>query len=431
MRLQCDVLIVGSGLAGLNTALSLDKNLNIVVLSNASLKRCNTYLAQGGITTILNEDDKELFIADTLKAGHYKNNLEVVKLVADEADGNMKKLINWGVPFTKDKEGNFKYTKEAAHSSNRIMYCDDSSGKKIWQTLAKEAEKRENIIVVEKTNLVDLKIFENQVCGIIAEHDMEKVEIDSKVTVLATGGIGGIFRSSTNYRNIKGIGIAMALRHNIKLKDINYIQLHPTAFYSEEDQRKFLLSESLRGEGAHIKNDEDRRFVDELLPRDIVTKEIMKEKTNHEIDYVFLDARHLGKDYLLKRFPKIYNYCLENGIDMSNEKVPISPSQHYFMGGIEVNLDTETSVENLFACGEVSCTGLHGKNRLASNSLLEALVFSTRTAKRINQIIDKKKLKVYNYEENDLDKVMKENKKLVVKEISKYREDLKNELLNS
>ncbi len=430
MEYACDVLVVGAGLAGINTALHLDKNLKVVLLSNDKLNKCNSYLAQGGITTVKDDNDIESFIEDTLSAGGYANEKEIVQLVAEEARPSIEALIKFGVEFNRDTNGNLKYTKEAAHSTNRILYANDASGKEIWEKLAVEVKKRENIEIFEDTTLVDLIVKDNKVYGGIGLKKEEEIRFYAKKVVLACGGIGGIFKASTNYENIRGIGVALALRHNIALRDMDFIQMHPTAFHSTCERRRFLLSESLRGEGALLVDDEGKRFVNELDPRDVVSKSIMEHKVKKAIPCVLLDARHMGREYLSDRFPKIYNYIKDQGIDMADEPVPVSPCQHYFMGGIRVDKDGHTSMTSLYACGEVSCTGLHGKNRLASNSLLEASVFSRRVAKSINNNIEKISFEKIAYEQKDLVSLDKCNMKRLIKEIGKTREDLKNELLN-
>lgn len=431
MNLNCDVLIIGAGLAGLNCAINLNKNSKVIVLSNDKLHKCNSYLAQGGITTVRGDEDKKAFIEDTLRAGAFENDIDAVTLVSENAQTAIKKLINLGVPFNKDEEGNLKYTKEAAHSINRILYSDDSSGKAIWETVRDEAFKRENIQILTETTLIDIIVKDNKVYGGIAVKDSENIRIYAKSTILASGGIGGVFRNSTNFENIQGIGISLALRYNIRLKDLKYIQLHPTAFHSKCERRKFLISESLRGEGAKLIDDDGNRFVDELQPRDFVSQAILKHKAEKEIPCVLLDARDMGETYLKNRFPKIYNYCLEQGIDMAKEPIPVSPCQHYFMGGIAVDSYGKTSMENLFACGEVSCTGLHGRNRLASNSLLEATVYSNRVADFLNENIDQYRLEEISYETKDIAHLETKNLETLINAIKKERKDLLNELLDS
>ncbi|TDT68116.1 L-aspartate oxidase [Hypnocyclicus thermotrophus] len=427
MTYNCDVLIIGSGLAALNLAINLDKSIDILIVSNSKLKDCNSYLAQGGITTIKDEKDKELFIKDTLVAGENANDIETINFVSENANKSIQNLVKLGVPFNKDKNNNLIYTKEAAHSTNRILYCDDSSGKVIWKTIFSHIINRKNIDIIDNVEIVDIKSENNNCYGAIGIDENKNImNFNSKITVLATGGIGGLFKNSTNFNNIKGIGVSIALRHNIKVKDLEYIQMHPTAFYSTNSDKRFLISESVRGEGAYIVNDIGERFVNELLPRNKVSERILKEKKNRNIDFVYLDARHLGKNYLQNRFPKIYNFCLENGYDMSKDLIPIHPSQHYFMGGIAVDKNSKTSMNNLYACGEVSCTGLHGKNRLASNSLLEAVVFSESAANSINKEINSKDPKIINYT-NNLFEIKKENIKILIDTFKKIREDLSDE----
>ena len=431
MDITCDVLIVGAGLAGLNAAINLDKNLKVIILSNDKLHKCNSYLAQGGITTVKDENDKKAFIEDTLRAGQFENDLDAVTLVANEASGSIQSLIDLGVPFNRDEKGNLKYTKEAAHSTNRILYSDDSSGKAIWETLRDEVLKRDNIEVYEETSLVDIIVKDNKIYGGLALKDNKELLIYAKATILASGGIGGVFKHSTNWENIQGIGISLALKYDIELKDLKYIQLHPTAFHSKCERRKFLISESLRGEGAKLIDDDGNRFVDELKPRDYVSNAILKHKLEKDIPCVLLDAREMGENYLKNRFPKIYNYCLEQGIDMAKEPIPVSPCQHYFMGGISVNSYGQSSMENLFACGEVSCTGLHGKNRLASNSLLEATVYSRRVANYLNKKIEGINLEFIPYENSEIENLETTNLNTLINAIKKEREDLINELLDN
>ena len=431
MDITCDVLIVGAGLAGLNSAINLNSDLKVIILSNDELHKCNSYLAQGGITTVKDEDDKKLFIEDTLRAGQFENDLDAVTLVANEASDAIKTLIDLGVPFNRDTHGNLKYTKEAAHSTNRILYSDDSSGRAIWETLRDTVLQRENIRVIEEASLVDIIVKDNKTYGGIALKDGKELKIYAKATILASGGIGGVFKHSTNWENIQGIGISLALKYGIELKDLKYIQLHPTAFHSQCERRKFLISESLRGEGAKLIDDDGNRFVDELKPRDYVSNAILKHKLEKDIPCVLLDAREMGEEYLKNRFPKIYSYCLEQGIDMAKEPIPVSPCQHYFMGGISVDSFGKTSMANLFACGEVSCTGLHGKNRLASNSLLEATVYSKRVANFLNSELKSYDLDIIPYENSEIQNLETANLNTLIDAIKKERKDLINELLDN
>lgn len=431
MDLFSDVLIVGTGAAGLYTALNLRSDLNIILISKGKIDECNSNLAQGGISVSRGEEDTEAFIEDTLRAGCYKNDINAVKTLVEESIENINLLTKMGVDFDRNTS-NFDYTREGAHSINRIVHYKDWTGKRVEETLISQVNKKKNITIYENCSLVDI-INKNNICaGGICMLKNVQVNIYSKVTILATGGIGGIFNNSTNERILTGDGVAIALKNNIKVKNLDYIQFHPTAFFSKNsDEKKFLISESIRGEGGKLINSKGERFVDELLPRDIVTKSIYKEEKSTNSKNVYLDVSFMPKSFLKNRFPTIYTKCLQYGIDISKDLIPVSPAQHYFMGGIDVDLYGKTSMKNLYAFGEVSCTGVHGANRLASNSLLEALVFSKRGAKKINSTIESLeiiKFKVPLLKQN-LVYYKKLNKKILIGEISKLRGDIKSELV--
>ncbi len=390
MKYSFDVLIAGSGVAGLYCALNLREDLRALVISKTDLRETNTYLAQGGISTAKDNSDVGLFIEDTMKAGGYENNHSAVNILARESISNIKELVNYGLNLDENPAGTgLSYTREGAHSVNRIVHCKDQTGKAVAETLIAEAQKRDNIELWENTSLMELMKKGNKCVGGILVKDGAAIRVFSKAVVMATGGIGGLFKDSTNQRTMTGDGLAIALKNNIRLKNLGYIQFHPTGFYTRENNsRRFLISESLRGEGARLYNSRGERFVDELLPRDKVSDAINKELKKEKLPYVFLDITALKKSYIRHRFPAIYQECLKQGVDITSEPIPVSPTQHYFMGGIEVNLNGETSMKNLYAAGETACTGVHGTNRLASNSLLEGLVFSRRAAMHINEIID-------------------------------------------
>lgn len=379
-----DVIIIGTGISGLYCALNIEKTKNILLITKDEKTNSNSYLAQGGVSVQRSDDDFESFVEDTLKAGHYENKLESVSTLVSESRQAIKSLMSLGVEFTRNKN-KLIYTKEGAHSTNRIVYHEDLTGKEITDKLLLEVSKRSNITILEHTKCIDL-ISKNNTCyGIVVSKAGNIENFYSNFIVLATGGIGGLFKNSTNQTHLTGDGLSLSLKHNIKLKNIGYVQIHPTALFSSNtNKRRFLITESLRGEGAILINSRGERFVDELLPRDIVSNAIFREMRNTNSNCVFLKADFLGSDFLEYRFPNIVKICLEEGYDIRKEPIPVSPAQHYFMGGIEVDLDGKTSMNNLFACGETACTGVHGKNRLASNSLLEALVFSNRIAKYIN-----------------------------------------------
>ncbi len=431
MNIYADVLIAGSGVAGLYSALNLRKDLKIVLISKGKLNECNTTLAQGGISVAKNKYDINAFVEDTLKAGSYENNLCAVKTLAKESRENINKLQNMG--FNLDKyEDQLNYTREGAHSINRIVHFKDCTGKKLEETLIKDTLKRSNITIVEDCNLIDLIQNNNTCFGGICLKNKEQINIYSKVTILATGGIGGLFKNSTNEPIITGDGIAIAIKNNIEIKNLDYIQFHPTAFFKDTaKERKFLISESVRGEGGKLLNSKGERFVNELLSRDIVTKHIVEEERKTNSKNVYLDITFKPETFLKKRFPTIYENCLKNGINICKDTIPVSPAQHYFMGGIQVDLFGRTSMNCLYAFGEVSCTGVHGKNRLASNSLLEGLVFPKRGAEKINFEINNLELsntKPYILKHN-IGYYSLLNKKIITKSLLKLRSDLQNELV--
>ncbi len=419
--MKSDVLIIGTGIAGLYTALNLNEDINVLMVTNSKVRDCNSYLAQGGITTV-RPGEEQSFIDDTLIAGQYKNNLETLELVSKEAWKNVEILIEMGADFQRDEHGELKFTKEAAHSRKRILFHGSETGKMLVETLLENVEKRKNITILEDTELLDLKISENCVHGGIFKNKSGKFSVDAKIVVLATGGIGGLFKSSTNQPNIKGIALALAERHNLETKDLEYIQLHPTALDDINGEKLFLLSEALRGEGAVIRDANGERFVDELQPRDKVAEAIMKKKKESGKP-VYLDATALDSDYLRERFGGIYNECLKRGFDITCQLLPINPAQHYFMGGIKVDMSGRSSCENLYVVGEAACTGLHGKNRLASNSLLEGVVFGRKAALDIDSNIENIQLVEHPDSQENWDA-----EEMAKKSIMKHREDLKNEL---
>lgn len=429
MKRVADVLIVGSGVAGLYASLNLRDDLEIIMVSKKSVNLCNSSLAQGGIAVARGKEDFQSFIEDTLKAGKYENNIDSVKVLVEESMDNINKLMDLGANFEKDENG-VLFTKEGAHEINRIVYHKDITGKHVEDILLENVKRRKNIKIIEECEMVDIYHRDNRCIGALFNKEGENLSIYAKVVILATGGIGGLFKESTNERIITGDSIGVAIRNNIEIKDLSYIQIHPTAFFSKKsEEKRFLISESVRGEGGKLLNCNGERFVDELLPRDIVSKKIYEEMKKTNSNNVFLDVSFMEKSFLQKRFPNIYNKCLEKGIDISKEPIPVAPAQHYFMGGIKVNLNGKTSMENLYAFGETSCTGVHGANRLASNSLLEALVFSRRGALEINSYIDDLELIIEERECEDLDKYRLLNRKILIDEICRLRGDIKDELV--
>ena len=380
-----DILIVGTGAAGLFNALQLPEHYQILLITKEDADKADSFLAQGGMCMLLNDDDYDSYFEDTMKAGHYENNKQSVDIMIRSSQKIAQELVDYGVDFERDAEGNFVFTREGAHSENRILFHEDLTGQEITSKLLARARERSNITIREHTTLVDILCDENNVChgGVVREADGTLHAIRSRAVVLATGGLGGLFRFSTNFRHIAGDALAIAMRHNIEVEHINYIQIHPTTLYTTKPGRSFLISESVRGEGAYLYNKDGKRFVNELLPRDVVSQEICKQMKLDGRPYVELSVTHLDLEFIKKRFPNIYSQCLAEGYDMTKEPIPVTPGQHYFMGGIKVDSDSKTSMDGLYAVGETSCNGVHGKNRLASNSLLESLVFAERAADHI------------------------------------------------
>ena len=381
MRIDADVVIVGTGVAGLFSALNLPRDKKIVMITKADLESSDSFLAQGGICVLHDKDDYDSYFEDTMKAGHYENRKESVDIMIRSSRQIIEELVQYGVDFERLEGGEFAYTREGAHSKPRILFHEDVTGKEITSHLYEEAKKRDNITIMENCTMIDIIEKDGECKGIVykdADGNLDTIEAPD--TVLATGGLGGLFKHSTNFRHLTADSLAICLRHNVVLENINYIQIHPTTFYSKKPGRRFLISESVRGEGAYLLNKDGERFTDELKPRDVVTGEICKQMKKDGSDHVYLSVTHLDGERIKHRFPNIYKQCLDEGYDMTKEPIPVTPAQHYFMGGIKVNLDSKTSMDHLYAVGETSCNGVHGKNRLASNSLLESLVFARKAA---------------------------------------------------
>lgn len=383
MSKTTDILIVGSGVAGLYCALHLPANKKITIVTKKKASKSDSFLAQGGICVLPCEEDYDSFYEDTMRAGHYENNPVSVDLMIRSSQDVIHDLVEYGVDFEKNEQG-FVYTREGAHSRKRILFHEDQTGKEITSHLLDAVKQRANITMIEEFAMVDLLCQDNTCYGIVGRDKEENYEsILAQYTMLATGGIGGLFAHSTNYPHLTGDALALALKHQIALQNIDYIQIHPTTLYTEKEGRAFLISESVRGEGAVLLNSKGERFVNELLPRDVVTKAIYGEMEKEGSQHVWLSMAAIPEETIKNHFPNIYKRCLEEGYDVTKESIPVVPSQHYFMGGILVDANNGTSMNRLYAAGETACNGVHGKNRLASNSLLESLVFAKRAAKDI------------------------------------------------
>ena len=429
--MKTDVLIVGSGCSGLFCALNLPKNLKITIITKKTATENDSYLAQGGICMLNGDEDYAEYFEDTMRAGHYENDEKSVDIMIRSSNEVIDDLERLGVRFTKDQNGDFIFTREGAHTSHRILFHKDITGKEITSKLLENVMERDNIELMENVEMLDVIEDKSMARGVVVRmEDGTVTHIEAGYTVLATGGIGGVYDKSTNYRHLTGDAIAIAIRHGIELKNVDYVQIHPTTFYSEnEDERCFLISESVRGEGAYLYGADLKRFANELLPRDELTEKINLQMAKDKKEYVYLSMAPLGEEELNRHFPNIVEYCREHGYDVTKDLIPVVPAQHYFMGGIKVDYDSKTSMNRLYAVGETACNGVHGKNRLASNSLLESLVFAKRAARDIarkwrdnpsNASSDIDISRLYDAEDYaDYDSLKAKYKTLVIEEIKK------------
>ena len=441
-HIACDVVIVGCGVAGLYCALNLPSTLSVVMLAKTTVDECDSMLAQGGICVQHDDADYAPFFEDTLRAGHYENRCESVDLMIRASRSIIYDLVKRGVDFERDQAGNLRYTREGAHSRPRICFHSDITGDEITSTLLARVRELPNVRILEHTCMDDILVVQSDAqvnpgitakceaeaqgearaaaqgettqnaakaemkncavndaaasatphggkprqlqtrcCGVLAHTaDGAQLRIFAGQTLWACGGIGGTYPRSTNFPSLTGDACAIAARHGIALEHMDYVQIHPTSLYSTQPGRAFLISESCRGEGAVLLDANDERFTDELQPRDVVSAAIYRQMAAEDSDYVRLSFANVPKDEITGHFKNIYKRCLEEGFDITREPIPVVPAQHYFMGGVWVDRNSATDMPGLYAAGETSCNGVHGKNRLASNSLLESLVFAQRAA---------------------------------------------------
>lgn len=392
---QFDVLIIGGGIAGLSAALTLDPGLSVAIVAKGKIKQSNTWMAQGGIAVAWDPDDSpEYHFEDTMRVGQGLCDPVAVRVLVEEARPAVEFLLEIGAEFDRE-EGRIRLAMEGGHSRARVIHSGDSTGSTVAATLGKEASRRGNLTLFDGCFVTDLFQSGGRVGGaFVVEHGSSSAMLlRAAVTLLAAGGLGQIYQATTNPLAATGDGFAMGARAGAEMFGMEFVQFHPTGLWSDENPR-FLISEAVRGDGAYLLDEGGHRYMlgvhplAELAPRDVVSAETARIMARQELDHVFLDARHLGADYLPRRFPRLYEECARHGYDMATGLVPVTPVAHYMIGGVKTDLDCATNLPGLFACGEVAYSGVHGANRLASNSLLEGLVFGRRFARKINALDD-------------------------------------------
>jgi L-aspartate oxidase len=405
--MKTDFLVIGSGISGLNFAIKAAKYGEVTVVTKKEIVESNTNYAQGGIASVIGKDDSfQLHLQDTLRTGCGLSNKRLVKILVKNGPREIQDLIFLGVNFDK-KYGEFALGREGGHSRNRVLHIGDMTGREIERVLVQNVRRNKKIDVLENHFAIDLITKDKKCCGVwvLDKKNDEVIEIFSRVTVIAAGGIGWLYKYTSNPQIATGDGIAMAFRAGSRIEDIEFVQFHPTTL-NKDNTPNFLISEAIRGEGAVLLNEDGERFMEkyhemkELAPRDIVSRAIYNELKKGP---VYLDIRHRGEDFIKNRFPTIYKECLKYGIDVTKVPVPVSPAAHYICGGVKTNEYGETNIENLLVVGECACTEVHGANRLASNSLLESLVFSSMAVHKAKEFLkgkiqeksQKEKLEIY------------------------------------
>jgi L-aspartate oxidase len=404
-RQTCDVVIIGTGLAGIYTALHLDPAFKVLMISKTNLSESNSMYAQGGIAAAVAPGDSPAqHYEDSWEAGSGLGNPAALNILVNEGPENIRLLQSWGVPFDLDCNGSLVVSREGAHRRDRIVHCHgDATGFHVTSHLARRLSGLPNCTVIENTCLVDfLSDLDGNITGILtlsADQPDDYRVVQARQVILASGGIGGLFPRTTNAATVTGDGLAASLRCGAEVKDLEFIQFHPTALPHPDAQgRCFLISEAVRGEGGILRNHLGKAFMAkvhpmaDLAPRDVVSRAIYCQMQNDGTDHVWLDITHRSREFLQNRFPMINETCANLGYDMAAQWLPVAPVQHYFMGGVATDIDGRTSRKGLWACGEAACTGIYGANRLASNSLLECLVFGRRIARSINGLPNDGKL---------------------------------------
>lgn len=408
MRTKVDFLVIGSGIAGLSYAIKVAEHGKVIIIAKDKAEETATRYAQGGIAAVMyTPDTYEKHIRDTMIAGDELSNPEAVRITITESTDRIKELIKWGTHFDKEANGKYDLAKEGGHSEFRVLHHKDSTGNEIQRALLEKVRNHPNITILENHFTVDLITQHhlgleltkksNGICcfgAYVLNPETEKIDtILSKITLLATGGAGNVYATTTNPQIATGDGVAMVYRAKGIIENMEFIQFHPTSLYNPGEKPSFLITEAMRGAGGILKTGKGEEFMhkyDErgcLAPRDIVARAIDTELKISGDDFVYLDCIHIGANHLITEFPTIYAKCLSIGIDITKEMIPVVPAAHYTCGGIKVDLHGQSSIKNLYASGECASTGLHGANRLASNSLLESAVFSHRASKKAIQKI--------------------------------------------
>lgn len=414
-----DVVIIGSGIAGVYTALSSPRNAKILIITKESIEINNSVLAQGGIAVSLDQNDStDLHLKDTLFAGAGLCDDTAVKALVTEAAENIANLCLYGVNFDRDSDKRLSLTREAAHSINRIIHTGDATGKEVCDTLVSAVSGLDNVTITEQTFAIDILTERDECKGVLTSNEdgTELKAYYAPVVVCASGGYGRLYSRTTNPEVATGDGASIAYRAGAEIMDLEFVQFHPTVLYHPNNEN-FLISEAVRGEGASLRNNKGERFMDdyhplkELAPRDVVSRAIFQEMQKTNASHVFLDITHKERSYLERRFPTIFNKCLSYGIDMSKDFIPVAPCQHYSMGGIRTDAWGKTNILGFYAVGEAACNGIHGANRLASNSLLEGLVFGRRIGRQVSENLDNIKVR------EGFKPKIKNDKKYIEKEI--------------
>ncbi|MCC2684762.1 MAG: L-aspartate oxidase [Paenibacillaceae bacterium] len=390
---KTDVVVIGAGIAGLFTAIKASETKKVLMITKKSLLDSNTRYSQGGIAAVISADDSpDYHLQDTLIAGAGLCSRESVDVLVHEGPAGVEDLIRMGTHFDREN-GELALTQEGAHSQRRILHAQgDATGFEIIRALSEKAKQSPNIEIWDDHYVIDL-ITENEICygALVQRADGQRIFVHGDATILCTGGAGQLFRYTTNPEVATGDGIAIAYRAGADIRDVEFIQFHPTAL-SYPGAPRFLISEAVRGEGAILRNINGERFMAqyhpqlELAPRYVVSKAIVSEMEKTNSTFVYIDITHESPDMIKHRFPTIYEFCLQYGLDLTTDWIPVAPAAHYMMGGVRTGLHGETNIERLYACGEVSSTGVHGANRLASNSLSEAIVFGRRIVEAVNEL---------------------------------------------